>query len=167
VLIFLDIDGVLNTHEQNRAGSSGLARCHPVDRQCVSHLAHIIDETGASCVLTSSWRYRITNDSGLEAFEFMLRTHGFPESALIGYTCRDEEISMRGRQIRAWIERENLIAPYVVIDDLDPSQEFMGFHPLVTTNCHVGLTREDAEEAIRLLRFQVDQPWRRSLILSA
>ncbi len=176
MIVFLDIDGTINTHEQCQVAMASPSRCHPIDRQCMSNLATLLMETGAYCVLTSSWRYIINSDrrnSGrdLDAFEFMLRTHGFPEGRLLSYTCRDEEISGRGHQIAAWLV--DLIhygmlplpeTPYVVLDDMSPDLESMSIHPLVTTNCHVGLTEADAERAIALLRMQTTKPWSGSLI---
>ena len=45
-VIFLDIDGVLN---QDNGGAK-------IEEQFVRRLAHIVEETGAEIVLSSSWR---------------------------------------------------------------------------------------------------------------
>lgn len=45
-VIFLDIDGVLN---QDNCGAK-------IEEQFVRRLAHIVEETGAEIVLSSSWR---------------------------------------------------------------------------------------------------------------
>src|SRR6266536_1359296 len=170
MIIFLDIDGVLNTHEQNQLWIRSLARCHSIDRNCMENLNQIIVATGSHCVLTSSWRYQIgglrplhprEEDRGsLKSFEFMLRTHGFPEGRLVNFPCRDEEIVGRGNQIQHYLDSISNVLPYVVLYDLSPELESMNNHPLVTTNCHIGLTDTDAERAIHLLEIQRLQPWK-------
>ena len=152
MLVFLDIDGCLNTAAQCRDGMKSPCRCHPIDPGLMANLTHILVETGARCILTSAWRYRIANQSGIEGFEFRLRTHGFPEGKLFDYTVRDEKVSGRGNQIERWLENNDYRGPYVVIDDMAPHLESMDIHPLVTTDPDVGLTREDVEKAIRILR---------------
>ena len=47
-VIFLDVDGVLNS---NRSTEPTIAE------DMVKRLAHIVEKTGASIVLSSSWRY--------------------------------------------------------------------------------------------------------------
>ena len=70
-ILFLDIDGVLNGHEQD---AQGYNRIQPGP---VVHLNRILAETEARLVISSSWRYLVHSGAmTLEGFSYMLITHG-------------------------------------------------------------------------------------------
>ena len=61
-IIFLDIDGVLNTERQHdRCVEAGLAYVdnfgYAFDPVSVANLKRIVDETGADIVISSSWKF--------------------------------------------------------------------------------------------------------------
>jgi hypothetical protein len=149
-ILFLDIDGVLNGHEQDAWGYN---RIQPGP---VVHLNRILAETEARLVISSAWRYLVHSGAmTLEGFTYMLITHGIGcHGRLAGVTCRDEEAGSRGAQITRWL---NQLPPlgerpaYVVIDDDDAGVTGAG-HPLVRTDGRVGLTHRNADAAIAVLR---------------
>jgi len=148
-ILFLDIDGVLNGHEQD---SRGYCRIQPGP---VVHLNRILAETGARLVISSSWRYLIHSGAmTLEGFLYMLITHGIDcHGRLAGITCRDEEAGSRGAQITRWLDQHPPLgerSAYVVIDDEDAGVTDAG-HPLVLTDGRAGLTPRDADAAIAVL----------------
>jgi len=150
-IIFLDIDGVLNS----------LSRAdEPADlfREILSPhvmaLNKIVRATDAKMVLSSSWRYYIHNGMmSLSGFELMLHTHGV-RGSLVGHTRRDkDEYEPRWLQIRDWLRDNRPPTPgdlqrYCILDD-DPDA-FGGLHGVQTNGS--GLTTEDAEQAIAILK---------------
>ena len=63
-VIFLDIDGVLNTHESATTlresfveRGADLMGFNRFDKNCVARVNRITDETGAKIVISSSWRH--------------------------------------------------------------------------------------------------------------
>lgn len=116
-VIFLDIDGVLNSTRywwankplpMNQAGA--------IDPVAVARLNTIIGETGAAVVLSSWWR---TNS--YPVVQEMLRERGFV-GELVGQTPVKLE-SPRHAEIAEWLG-ENACERFVVIDD-DPD----AWHP--------------------------------------
>ena len=155
-ILFLDIDGVLNGHEQD-----GHGYCR-IQAGPIVHLNRILAETGARLVISSSWRYLVHSGAmTLEGFSYMLITHGIGcHGRLGGITCRDEEAGPRGAQITRWLDqlpRRGEGPAYVVIDDDDDGVTGAG-HPLVRTDGRVGLTHEDADAAIAILRRGATRP---------
>lgn len=153
VVLFLDIDGVLNDH--NWVGD---AESCDIKRKCILQFNRIIRETGAVVVLSSAWRYMIHGEAmTLSGFAYMMRTHGMTGAAeLIGLTCRDEEIEHRGDQIAAWLKEHPEVTRYVVLDDDDGDSvsrcQDRHKHPFVRTDGRIGMTAEDADRVIALLR---------------
>ena len=54
-VIFLDVDGVLNSMDYLEENYEDY-RLHPINRICVERLARIVRQTDARLVLSSSWR---------------------------------------------------------------------------------------------------------------
>lgn len=60
-LIFLDIDGVLNSHRKlkevyNRTKKPHSLYNYPFDEICLSNLKLLVETTNSKIVITSSWR---------------------------------------------------------------------------------------------------------------
>lgn len=156
-LIFLDIDGVLNTRRsmQQMRGPNSLMRGYTglsFDLEAMQWLNYIVDNSQADIVITSSWKYK-----GLEAMRNMwteYAMHGYVKDITPSIQIRRDLFCMRGMEILKWLSEnypegmEQL--RYVIIDDGDdflPEQAEM----LVRTNAEVGITREDAAKAINIL----------------
>ena len=161
-LIFLDIDGVLNSHDFNIAAGS----C-PIERRCVEQLNRVIAATEAKFVLSSAWRYMLLDTEfgpaamTIKGFEYLMRTHGTVGFSLLGTTCSDEECDwnpddnqpVRGMQIRRWLRdhgRNHPLKRYVVVDDADLGITGESL-PFVMTDGRVGLTAEVADQIIASL----------------
>ncbi|MEO7716571.1 MAG: HAD domain-containing protein [Capsulimonas sp.] len=156
-LIFLDIDGVLNDRTFHEAAQSST-----IKPECVAHFNHLIHETGAVVVLTSSWRYLTMEDGPeypalmtLAGLRYLLRTHGVTSKLqIIGHTerdCVEHGGKNRGQQIAHYLETCEDVEAYVVLDDNAFDIAECG-HPFVQTDGRVGLTVADADRAISLLR---------------
>jgi hypothetical protein len=181
LIIFLDIDGVLNGHHFMREAQS----CN-ICRPCVLQLNRIIRTTGAKVVLSSAWRYMIHGGAmTLSGFAYMLRTHGFSGiNNIIGLTESDETCphceyrhkrrrgkvecawnaknfrvcvkcskeSTRGAQVRRWLKKHRGEYGRVVVIDDDAFDFDKLSLPFVQTDAKLGLTRRKADAVIRVLK---------------
>lgn len=148
-LIFLDWDGVLNDFKPGEEG----AFKQNIKRECLDALEWLLQTTGASIVLTSSWRLIVED---VEEWENELHRLGVP-SARVGSATRNIDIQHRGYEIYAWFEERPLLqeCPFVILDDCDNMVPYMD--RLVQTQTTVGLTMDDARRAARMLGWKGEQ----------
>ena len=148
MIIFLDIDGVLN----NIINYQWQTETQPLILTKLMHLLNnLVSRTHAKLVISSSWRYQIISGATtIRGFEYLLKSHGFIGS-VIDYTCSDEERTTRGQQIKKWLDDNNYFGRYVILDDHDDDLEL--YHPdnTIITDGSVGLTEADVEAAINIL----------------
>ena len=163
-IVFLDIDGVLNNerhatwlHENVQKGAgfgmpweleSGNITPETVgwDPANLEALWHIIDETDAKIVVSSTWRL-----GRRSVFFREISKVAFGRALpVIDITPVINEIgSIRGDEVNQWLEGAPMVERWVCLDDDGD------FHPnnnLVQTNMEVGLTMEDARRAIEILK---------------
>lgn len=168
-LIFLDIDGCLNSHDFD-----WFAMSNPIHRNKVKRLNRILAASNGRIVLSSAWRYIVhRGEADLAGFDWLLRSHGVLCNRLIGITRCDTMMPKtfdgtpgtwpledeRGRQIADWLADHDFSGRYVVIDDggkrEDGSWTDLGIgaagHPHVCPVGSVGLTDADADRAIEIL----------------
>ncbi len=114
-MIFLDIDGVLNSagYDKNKSATDG-----NIDISRLMLIKSLIDCTGANVVLSSSWRChwdpegKETNETGCE-LEGIFNQSGiklFDRTPLLG--------GNRSKEIRAWLSGREDIESFVIIDDI-------------------------------------------------
>jgi hypothetical protein len=151
-IIFADVDGVLNTWTSQRR----LNCCHEltfVDTRKVLRLREIVERTGAQIVLSSSWR------TGDHPKAFWLEAEALRElrREFIRLRCPlwvDStpilERSPRQKEICAWLWLHPEVANFVILDDVGEELTFYRDH-LVLTDPRVGLNKERAELAIKML----------------
>lgn len=162
-VLFLDIDGVLNTgwwYTQMNGNSPKDKYGYAFDPHSVANLKKILDETGADIVISSSWK-----SFGFSELEDMWQDRGLP-GKLIGITPNSvsdemllnadldhmELFSIRGMEIKEWlIKNGKHVSHYVIIDDMDNFLPEQKSH-FVQTNPEVGITTEDTERAILILK---------------
>ena len=156
-IIFLDVDGVLNdrfTEDRSPDGFIGLNHC------MIDNLKSIVDQTGASVVLVSTWKSewekdidRCSDDGAY--LDKTLRMHGI--------TIEDktvDKVSNRGHGIAKYLEEHPEITKWIVLDDdVFYDYEPLGIMPhLVRTRYGFGgLTTKLAKEAIIKLNRMCDQ----------
>ena len=167
--VLLDVDGVLHPLAASghplyasmddltlRTNADALLPDHAVGgvvdgefmQDNMAALAYILRATGASVILSSTWRETGPQRRAVDA---MLLRHGLPAS--LGVTPRLSTLEGgRAAEILAWAAERDDIS-WVAIDDLDltadlPSEFF------VQTDPGRGLTMADAERAIALLSAQ-------------
>lgn len=149
-VIFLDIDGVLNCNKTVRMLDNTYMF---VDARKILRLRNIIERTGAKLVLSSSWRYGAGK-------------YSLPHDAMAYLKLREEfrrlrcplwedmtpiiPVVNREVEIKAWLDEHPEVTNFVILDDY--WQELMEYYKhLVICDEAVGLTKERAEEAIRIL----------------
>lgn len=142
-VIFLDIDGVLNY----RGCKDHIGGCRGIERSCVEKLNRLVEETGAICVLSSTWRTIYP----LKEMRQFLRDRGFA-GKLVDQTPNFNRSGVRGLEIDAWLKNTNRgesIESFVILDD--NSDMFPWRHRLVQTDDELGLTDVDVDRAIDML----------------
>lgn len=120
-LIFLDVDGVLNSHKDVQ--ENGI---NSINRTCMAFLNQVIGETGAQLVISSAWRYMILGGAmTLDGFRYMLQTYGLRTDAVLhGHTVPDEAIPERGDQILSYVLNAGptgTVESWIVLDDASPT----------------------------------------------
>ncbi len=167
-IIFLDIDGVLNSkcwlHDQWRNTGDDWPDGH-IDPEAVAVLNEVIRRSGAEVVLSSSWRMIIE----LEDLEDVLRAKGYTGPNFLGKTPNhaqrplysgDDEWEKRGWEIHEWIGHyqgltRELIDAFVIIDDSDDMAHLKPW--LVRTKFDTGLLPEHVEPILKMLGISVKE----------
>ena len=158
-VIFLDIDGVLNTGRLTMHISQDWKKIDREDEfgqffdsDAIYFLSHIINETGAEIVISSTWKY-----NGLDSLVSMWKGRKLPGNVIdttpnirAKNNLPFKERAERGNEIRAYLDIHPEVESYVIIDDDDDMLEYqMPF--FVQTNPLYGITDREAESAIRVL----------------
>lgn len=150
-IIFLDIDGVMNSSESTREFHT----YHIADKRAVAALNHILRANkDVKIVISSTWRELHT----LDYIAGWLEGNGVCRGRVHGSTPKINAqhgplyIAVdRGEEITAWITgNAKGMTSYVVLDDdawkmADHQSRF------IDTDCRVGLTMDDAQRAIEIL----------------
>lgn len=138
-IIFLDIDGVLNSKEtaQRHRGVIG------IDPYLVAIFNRIIFATNAKIVLSSTWRLgkETRNEIRKQVMDFIDVT---PRMPLRG----GAEMKERGKEVRAWLKDHPDVEKYAILDD---DSDFFDYQPLFKTTWEKGLTEEIAKKVIKHL----------------
>lgn len=149
-VIFLDFDGVLNSHKWQTT------RQHPnlaFDPHTIDLLNGLVEAADAKVVFSTSHRHWTTIEAlagALEWYGFYARTqHGLPR--VIGKTADYVPgAAERGDEVKAWLDENAGVSEWVCLDD-DNDFSCMPDR-LVQTSYEVGLTPEDVHKALRVLK---------------
>ena len=128
-LLFLDIDGVLNTFDYIKSGKGY------IDPSKIS-LLNTLSGKGIEIVICSSWGYTQDTLSALHNLKLPI-IGGIEDEAMYGdWVCR-------GNLVEKWLI-ENIHEPYeyYILDD-SPDYLFRQEDNLIHVNENIGLTQED------------------------
>lgn len=152
-VIFLDFDGVITTYKSQ----------YRLDKEKMKLVKYICEITDAYIVITSSWRRHTLEDTIKDITDTSKRyvTVPFtPIERVIGITSRmysfkgyDENIHYlvpRGVEIERYLQENNDIEKYVIIDD-DSDMLLEQAPYFIQTDAIEGLSEEDAKKAITIL----------------
>ncbi|RYC70672.1 HAD domain-containing protein [Spirosoma sordidisoli] len=163
-IIFLDVDGVLNSElfygqtirnakKQLRKEVKSEERerfdyhLDQIDQQAVERLNGIIHDTGARVVLSSSWRI----GNSREYMQSLLEAKGFT-GQLIGRTPRLD--GQRGKEIDAWLNYFgiiHLVERYVILDDDSDMTDYQLANYYIHCDSYCGLSPTVAYKATHIL----------------
>ena len=134
-IIFLDIDGVLNTNSNKEISNDKLKL-----------LSELVSKTGAEIVLSSSWRNWWNNPKTNIPSSFITKWKNQFLDNNISITLTTELECPKNLSIEKFIIQHD-VKRYVVLDD-----EPIDISNLVKTDAEQGLTQSDCLKAYQLLK---------------
>ncbi len=157
-IVFLDFDGVLNSHEymRDRAPAEERASVTGLDRVAVARLNRMVESGCAEVVVSSSWRHGRT----LHELRVILADAGFT-GEVVGKTpdCAHKPEgglwhgAMRGNEVQSWLDLAPLfgieVTQFVIVDDDSDMAHLADRH--IKTTFETGLTDADVDRAVRML----------------
>ena len=160
-VLFLDIDGVLNSNFWNDSHQREISDGTLIDEEKVKMLAPLVKRTNAKIILHSGWR--IWFDAELkplrtEAKRLIdifakegLSIDGLTPDLTTEEIRRSKKFSLvKAEEILLWLKTNDDVAGWVVLDDLDLHNTQIEQHQ-VKPNPKIGLTIEDIKKAEQIL----------------
>jgi hypothetical protein len=147
-IIFLDIDGVLNSHEF--IDSKPDYRTEDLDPKSISCLNTILERTDAVIVISSTWRLAYPGKKLVQ----ILEKQGVLPNRIIGKTPHLPNGSIkghRGREVRMWFDCQIRQPESVLILDDDDDFDDHTRPFLLLTSTRNGLDTNAVEKAVRML----------------
>jgi HAD domain in Swiss Army Knife RNA repair proteins len=146
-VVFLDIDGVLNCSKTPNPRNLP----YVVDELLLARFRDLLRRTGASVVLSSTWRY---DPAGL----FAAKHYGIP---FIDVTP-DLPQEPRCKEVLEWLRTHPDVSRYAVIDDEDDELDEL---PLFQPSRRTGLTDKIAHGVADYLDGKTDKDMRSTIIV--
>lgn len=148
-IIFLDIDGVLNSinklisvYNQTKRPHSGYS--YPFDEVCLENLKLLVESTNSKLVITSTWR---RDQEGVDTLINVLKKYNL-DTKVIGYTpILNTE---RWIEIKQFLSTLSIQPNFIILDDDSDFRELLPY--LIKTDAQVGLTLEDTKFGIKKLK---------------
>lgn len=148
-IIFLDVDGVLNSDHFIAEYLDEHPNENPIsedvlDKHAINRVYNIVTQTGALIVVSSSWRW---DEAAYKALKRQLS-----EGGVSIYDCTHTELIYshgRAQEIQQWLD-ENKCDNFVIIDDAEITIPELAAHHVKTTFLE-GLNDTKMNEAISIL----------------
>lgn len=142
-VLFLDIDGVLNSRYWYYTRKREYNRENEFDPDCVRMVKHIIKATGCKIVLSSVWRLDEENRKEVrdQGFDFIDVTPSLHRPANTSWEYRE-----RGREVAAWLSLHPEVTNYAILDD---EGDFFDWQFLFQTDNLIGITEDVVIRVIR------------------
>jgi hypothetical protein len=151
MVILLDIDGVLVTEPPWKKVESDVDGFMLFNKQSATNLATILSETNASVVLTSTHRINFELEKWIQIFAKRgLNIHSISK---LNDKRSLAEMLDRGTEIKEWVDQNNLVKNYVIIDD-DTSINGLSQSikdKWVITKPFIGIDEEVKQKVLKLL----------------
>jgi hypothetical protein len=154
-LVFLDVDGVLNSilfwlKQRSKGISSINCMCEPIknlDPHCVDLLHIFINNTNSKIVLTSTWRKdpkfffnNETEEEKIKIIKSWFKKFGWKDFPLIGLTPNLS--GFRGEEVATYLDNsKEEIDDYIILDDSDDFIQSFNTIPIHTLD-KIGLIDE-------------------------
>ena len=149
-IAFIDIDGVCNS-DKTLARTPN--RYIGISSDKVKRIKEIIKATGASLVLSSSWR--LMDESDVDK-KYLYRQFRYKGLSFVGQTANLG--GNRGKEIRDYLDKHPNIEQFVIIDDefVREFEEYNLSKHFVRTDYTTGIIKKDVERAIKILNGEFD-----------
>lgn len=155
-VIFLDIDGVISTHDsimeahRTQYEFSGMqSQANKINTELIKNLKQLQDIMGAKIVISSAWRY----SWHIDELRWFLYNRGeiLPESVIATTLYRDD--GSRGLEIKEYLELHPEITDFIILDDDQDIEDAPELVPRwIRTKYEEGFTKEMLEKALLTLR---------------
>lgn len=162
-VLFLDIDGVLNTERQHdHCVEAGLAYVdnfgYAFDPVAVANLKTIVDETGADIVISSSWKLwgistmqKLWISRSLPGKVIDVTPNNVSDDLLLSFDLDMMLPAGKGSEIKEWLDTNgSQVTHYAILDDMDDMLLKQQSH-FVQTDPRIGITQDDTEMIIEIL----------------
>ena len=149
-IIFLDIDGVLNTwrfqdYQVKHHECDDWDAQFNFDPICMKNLKELVEKTNSKIVVSSSWK---KSDNGMKDIELNLRLYGLAK-VLLGHTIRHPK-DLRCFEISEWWYRnKDKYNQFIILDDEKHMRCLSG--RLIVCDENNGFTKETLSEALNKL----------------
>ena len=160
-VIFLDVDGVLNSRSWNDSHQNEIQEGILIDNTKLVLLSELIESTKAIVVMHSGWRFwfdlefRPIRKEAEILFEMLVKESISIYDITPDY--RTEEIRknkklslVKAGEILEWISHNENVEQWVVLEDLNLNNKEVEMHQ-VRTDPNIGLTLENIREAEEIL----------------
>lgn len=151
-VIFLDVDGVLNSYKYGEIPYMSRDEGYRfLDKQAFKYVKMLVVQSGAVLVLSSTWRYSFHKD--LSSDDDMARglIQALQVEGLSLYDITPQIDMNRYEEIKEWLKQHPEVDKYVILDDSDYDWKDMG-EVWIACNSQVGLTKKDVRKAIQILK---------------
>jgi HAD domain in Swiss Army Knife RNA repair proteins len=133
-ILFLDIDGVLNSEVYYKSTSYSDSISGRFDPICVELIKKLVEEFSLRIVISSTWRYGAADRL----------IHELKNTNLIGYLYHEWFTPVihpahRGTEIKLWLDLHPEVTDYIIIDD-DENMLEEQIKRFVKTDLHEGMT---------------------------
>ncbi len=160
-VVFLDIDGVLNSNFWLENNERELSNGTLIDREKVKLLGTLIKATNSKIILHSGWRFWFDDDLKplrMEAERFVeilegegLKLDGLTPDLTTEEIRKTKKFSLvKAKEILLWLSENSDVQNWVVLDDLDLHNEEVE-KKQIKTDPTIGLSEEDIKEAEKIL----------------
>lgn len=147
-IIFLDVDGVLNSlnklisvYNETHKPHSGFS--YPFDENCLENLKLLVQATNSKIVITSTWR---KSKEGINILLNNLKKYNL-DTEVIGYTPNLS--TSRELEIKQFLSLLNQQPNFIILDDDYDFKELIQY--LIKTDIQIGLSKKNVEDGIKKL----------------
>ena len=163
-VVFLDIDGVLNSNFWNEGHQREISDGTLIDESKIKLLSELIKATDSKIILHSGWKYWFDSDlkplcKEAENLIKLLEKVGLTiDGVTPDHSTKEIRKSKKFSLVKAgeildWLKRHNDVDKWIVIDDLDLHNAEIN-NRQVRTDQSIGLTVEDVEKAKKMINDQ-------------
>ena len=144
-IIFLDIDGVMNSEVYHRSLNTKKKGWRRFEPEAVKMIKKLVEEFNAKIVVSSLWRFVAKKELVTELKETELINH-----LHIDWKTPIIEPGHRGREIKLWLDEHPEIKEFVILDDDSDVLELFS-DKFVRTDYYDGLQAEHYYKAREIL----------------